>query len=269
MSYPKISFIGAGNMADAIIHGLLKQAFPKENLCIANRSQKKLESFNLQGLHTTTDNNEAAEIADLIVLAVKPNQLEAVCQALSPSIQKPIIVSVAAGISADAIGSWLNYSGPIVRAMPNTGSALGLGATGLFCSSELNQQQRERVNHIFNSIGISAWLKKESLINSVAALSGSGAAYYLQMMQVMQQEAVAMGLEPKIASQFCTQTVLGAAELAKQNQDDYQTLREQITSPGGSTFATLEALRENSFAESLQKAMQAAVIRSEAMAKEN
>ena len=269
MSYPKISFIGAGNMASAIIYGLINQSFPKENLCIANRGKKKLESFEQQGLHTTTNNNQAAEIADLIVLAVKPNQLETVCKALSSSIQKPIIVSVAAGISAGAIGHWLNYSGPIIRAMPNTGSALGLGVTGLFCSSELNQQQRQRVNHLFNSIGISAWLKKENLINSVAALSGSGAAYYLQMMQVMQQEAVAMGLEPKIASQFCTQTVLGAAELAKQNQDDYQTLREQITSPGGSTFAALEALRENGFAESLQKAMQAAVVRSEEMAKEN
>lgn len=267
MKKSTIGFIGAGNMGQAIIKGLLADQYPAEALTISNRSIEKIEYFQKDGCQTTTDNLKAVA-ADVVLLAVKPNQMAELCQSLKKHLQhNPVIISVAAGISSNQLMTWLDYQGPVVCAMPNTASAIGFGATGLFCPSLLSYEQKSTVEYIFKSVGISAWLEDEALINAVIALSGSAPAFYLYMMEIMSQHAISLGLDASTAHRFCTQTVLGVAQLAHANKHDYKKLREQITSPNGATFSGLECLRDHKFASLIEGAMHAAITRSKEMGK--
>lgn len=262
MKRTKIAFIGAGNMTQAIVTGLLQNNYAKDNIYIANRSKEKLTQF---PTHVSTDNVAMAQHADVIVLAVKPKQIAKVCQQIQTVCQqtKPIVVSLAIGISLEYIAQQLNYQGAIIRAMPNTPCAIGYGATGLIANSVATETQRNCVAAIFDYIGKTVWLDNEDLLTSVAAVSGSGPAYLFLMMQAMQQAAEKLGLTTDVAAELVSQTVIGAGMLAQQNHHQFATLRQQVTSPNGSTQAAIESFEANNFIEIIAQAMQAAVKRSQ------
>lgn len=268
MSQPNIAFIGAGNMAKAIVQGLLNTGYSNEALFVANRSAEKLASFTT---NTSTDNLAMATKADIIVLAVKPAQIADVCQQLQTvcATNQPLIVSVAAGITVASIAQHLNYKGPIIRTMPNTPAAIGYGATGLFANSATTPSQKTQVETIFKAVGITAWVAKEELINAVGAISGSGPAYYFLMMEAMQAAGEKLGLSKSSTEELITQTVIGAGELAKQEQNQFTQLREAVTSPKGSTLEAIKTFQQGNFSELINTAIHAALKRSEEMAKEN
>ena len=268
MSTNKIAFIGAGNMTQAIVTGLLKQRYPSDALLVANRSAEKLTHFPTQ---TSTDNIAMAKHADIIVLAVKPQQIAAVCQQLQALCQTthPIIISVAAGVTTDTIAKQLHYAGPIIRAMPNTPAAIGLGATGLFANPQATAEQKTAADHIFAAVGITTWVESENLLNVVGAIAGSGPAYYFLMMEAMQAAGEKLGLSKATAATLISQTVIGAGELAKQENNQFAKLRAAVTSPKGSTLEAITTFQQGNFSQLVNDAIQAALQRSEAMATEN
>jgi pyrroline-5-carboxylate reductase len=267
MTQPKIAFIGAGNMAGAIINGLLAQNYPSDKLFIANRSSEKLAAFPVT---TSTDNLAMAAQADIIILAVKPYQISEVCEQLQTLYknQQPVIVSVAAGITLANMAKSLNTPGPLVRAMPNTPCAVGLGATGLCANDDLSECQRQHISAIFDAVGMSAWVESEHQLDVLSTLSGSGPAYFFFMLEAMQAAAVANGLPSTLAAQLAMQTMLGSAMMAQQHGNQFTTLREQVTSPNGTTFAALETFRQHDYASIIQAGMNAALARGQEILKE-
>lgn len=267
---PTIAFIGAGNLAQTLIQGLIKQGFPAGNMIATRRKLETLATLGKQGVKTTIDNHAAIQTADIVILAVKPKDMKALCLDLAATLsnKKCLIISVASSIDIQHLQQWLNTDNTLVRAMPNTAVAVQAGATGLYTGNALTTTEKNHIEFIFNSLGISCWLAEERLINAIIALSGSGIAYYFFMMEIMRNEAIRMGLTPEIATTFCTQTVLGAAKMASENNHEFELLRQQVTSPNGTTFAALEHFRQAHLSDIVEHAMQAARDRAEEMARQ-
>lgn len=256
----KITFIGAGNMARALVQGLLDNDYPPRLITISNRSSEKLKFFEEQGIDTTLDNVIAAKNADLVILAVKPDQIELVCRQLAPVISKhAILISVAARITTETIQACFNHDYAIVRAMPNTGVAVSAGVTGLFANDVLSQEDQEDVEELFALMSMVVWLEDESLLAAVTALSGSGIAYYFRFMEIMQEEAVRLGLPHDVAKFMVAETALGAAKLVLESDEEIPTLRCHVTSPKGSTEQALAVMEEAGLAEIISEAMQTVV----------
>lgn len=263
-----ITFIGAGNMARAIINGLLANGYPQDKLFIANRSPAKLAEFPVQ---TSTDNEAMAQHADVIVLAVKPYQIATVCEQLKTVCQhnKPLIISVAVGTTIEQIQVSLGYEAAIIRSMPNTPSAIGFGATGLYANALATDDDKSTAADIFNAVGSVAWVEREELLSAVAAVSGSGPAYYFLFMQAMLSGAEKLGLDIEVAKSLITQTVIGTGKLASVNNHEFTQLRQQVTSPNGTTFAATEYMQQHGIVNIIEKAMLANVKRAEEIANEN
>lgn len=269
MNHATITFIGAGNMARAIIGGLLRNGYPADRIRATGRSLEKLQDLAEQGLRVFTDNHAAIEQADAIVLSVKPQMMKAVVTDLAPSIQgSPLFISVAAGISANSIQSWLGGDFAVVRSMPNTPSLVGKGASGLYANAEVSAGQRALAESIATATGIALWVDDEALIHAVTAVSGSGPAYYFLFMEAMIAEAKAQGLDQEAATRLTLQTALGAAEMASQSDVDPTELRHRVTSPNGTTEQAIKTFQTQGLENLVAKAMQACSARSQAMAKE-
>ena len=178
------------------------------------------------------------------------------------------VVSIAAGIQIGDLQNWLGEGQAIVRAMPNTPAMVRTGATGLFANPQVNSQQREAIQAIFNAVGIACWVESEAQIDAVTAVSGSGPAYYFLVMEVMEKVAGELGLSAETARQLTIQTALGAAQMASSGELNTTQLRQQVTSPGGTTHAAIETFKEGGIEESFRQAMQAALHRAEEMSKE-
>ena len=259
-SNKKITFIGAGNMARALAQGLLENDYPAQLITMSNRSHEKLQFFAEQGIHVTQDNKAAVKYADIIILAVKPDQLESVCRQIADAISKrAIIVSVAARVTTDALQKWFGDDCAIVRAMPNTGVAVSAGVTGLFADDEVSEEDQEIVEELFAVMSMVVWLEDESLLATVTALSGSGIAYYFRFMELMQEEAVRLGLPDDVARFMVAETALGAAKLVLESDEDIATLRRHVTSPKGSTEQALAVMDNAGLSDIISEAMQAVV----------
>ena len=211
-----IGFIGAGNMASALVGGLLARGHQPQHLALADANTSQLAGFTEQHIFTTTNNADIFQRADVIVLAVKPQVL---CEVLKPlaaiaQTKKPLIISIAAGIPIDSIDRWLGGNMAIVRAMPNTPALVQSGATGLYPNNEVNVQQRQQAETILNAVGLTLWLENEALIDSVTAVSGSGPAYFFYVMEAMIAAGCELGLDEKTARALTLQTALGAAQMA-------------------------------------------------------
>ncbi len=256
---PKIAFIGAGNMAKAIIGGLLAESFTRADICAAGPRLETLKGVAEQfGIAVTTDNAQAAAAADVVVLAVKPSMLKEVALALVGSLKhKPLIISLAAGVTTTSIGSWLGESQAIVRCMPNTPSKLREGASGLFANKQVTPEQKNLADSILRAVGVVQWLTDESLINAVTAVSGSGPAYFFLVMEAMIDAGVAQGLTPECARELTLQTALGAAILAKQSDIAVAELRKQVTSPNGTTEQAIKSFESDEIRTVFSRAMQA------------
>lgn len=266
-----IAFIGAGNMASAIIGGMLENGYSADNIWVSAPDDSHLQKIRARfGVSVTTDNRHCAQQADIIVLAVKPQVMRSVCQDIAPVVQNtlPLMVSIAAGLECATLDQWLGGGLPVIRVMPNTPSLVGKGAAGLYATDEVKAEQRDAVTAMFESIGVAVWVDNEDLLHSVTALSGSGPAYFFLILEAMEQAAIANGLESRTARQLAIQTMAGAAEMAARGPEEPAQLKRNVMSPGGTTEQAIKTFEEGGLRELVQKAGQAAFKRSGELARE-
>ncbi|MEO9588230.1 MULTISPECIES: pyrroline-5-carboxylate reductase [Marinobacter] len=268
---PTISFIGAGNMASAIIGGMLDSGFKAANIWVSAPDDNHLQSIRKQfGVSVTTDNRYCAEQADMVVLAVKPQVMASVCSDIAPVVQntRPLMVSIAAGLEASTLDEWLGGGLPLVRVMPNTPSLVGKGAAGLCANDQVKEKQKTMVESVFNSIGSALWVEDESLLHAVTALSGSGPAYFFLMLEALEEAATDAGIAGETARALAIQTMAGAAEMAGRSEHDPGQLKRNVMSPGGTTEQAIQTFEEGGMRDLVKKAYSAAYKRSGEMAKE-
>jgi len=254
-------------MASCIIGGMIANGFNADNIMVSEpgeESRQRLEKT--YGIKTMADNQAAARQADLIVLAVKPQIMRAVATDLALTLDhRPAMVSIAAGIPLSALENWLGNSAAIVRAMPNTPAMVLSGATGLFANPQVKAEQKAIVEKIFSAIGYACWVDTETQIDAVIAVSGSGPAYFFRIMEIMQKVGQELGLPEQIARDLSLKTVLGAARMATESGTSATQLREQVTSPGGTTQAALQSFEQQNLEDVFRKAMNSALERAEVM----
>jgi pyrroline-5-carboxylate reductase len=265
MSTPTLVFIGGGNMAHALINGLLSDGTPPDSIIVAEPDAERRERLaaNL-GIRTRDDNQGAAREADVLILAVKPQVLETVARDLSSIVRQRRILclSIAAGITHTTLQQWLGEDVPLVRTMPNTPAMIQAGATGLYASSRVSDEQKDQAERIMRSVGLTQWVDDESLMDAVTAISGSGPAYFFLIMEAMEETAKKMGLPAETAHLLVLQTSLGAARMALENQSDLADLRHKVTSPGGTTEQAIQSFEQNGLRQIIEQALTAARDRS-------
>ena len=273
--FPCIGFIGAGNMASALVGGLRAQGWPANRLWLSDRSEEQLNAHAAHGLRTTTDNAELLEKADVVVLAVKPQVMASVLKPLAKQAQarRPLIISIAAGIPIDALARWLGAAAgsdalPIVRAMPNTPSLVQAGATGLFASSAVTTDAKNLAERVMGAVGMTLWVEQEDLIDAVTAVSGSGPAYFFHVMEAMIAAGVKLGLDEQDARALTLQTALGAAQMAITSDVGPAELRKRVTSPGGTTERALRVFNEADLVSIFEAALKACANRGTELALE-
>lgn len=258
----KIGFIGAGNMARCIIGGLIENNYINQNIWASAPNREHLQQLSCEyGINTCNDNNELITQVDILVLAVKPQAIATAIAEIQEQVKqrKPLIISVAAGITCERIKQGLALSEiAIIRCMPNTGALMQCSATGLFANAYASQQHKQVAESILSAIGICLWFDDEKLIDSVTALSGSGPAYFFLLMEALEQAAQKIGLEPTVARELIKQTALGSAKLINSDQNTAAQLRKQVTSPGGTTEAALQVLAQGDFNTLICQAVAAA-----------
>ncbi len=267
----RIAFIGAGNMSSSLIGGLLARGVQPGTLCASDPFEATRENIRHQyGIYTSANNQELIGRADVVVLAVKPQVMKEVALDIAPQVQacKPLIISIAAGINLQSLQRWLGEDSAIVRCMPNTPALVQLGATGLYANHQVRDSQKQLAKNILDAVGISVWLKTETELDAVTALSGSGPAYYFLLMEAMIKAGIAQGLEPETARKLTLQTALGAATMAVKNTDEPAELRRKVTSPKGTTEQAILSFQQNHFEDIVQKALDAARRRSEELSDE-
>ena len=272
MNNLKIAFIGGGNMARSLISGLIKAGYDSNLISVSNRSEGKLIALNKDfGIKTSLDNYEIAKDADVIVLAVKPQFMAEMLNQLTAKINdygNRLIISLAAGVTVERLTGLLNGHKKIVRLMPNTPALIGYGVTGTFAAPDVNAEEKEFTNRILTAVGKVVWVEKESDINTVTAASGSSPAYFFLFMQYLIEHTKEMGMSEEQARTLVVETALGAAQMAIKNADvSLETLRAQVTSKGGTTFAAISKFEELNLKDSVSAAMDACVARAEEMQK--
>lgn len=262
-------FIGAGNMASSIIGGLVSHGYPANLITATDPNQEQLQRLAKDtGIQTSTDNQSAAAQADAIILAVKPQLMEAVTRPLKEVIasRKPLIISIAAGITVANLRDWMGNDLPIIRTMPNTPALVQTGATGLFANSAVSAEQKALADTVFSSIGLASWFDQESDLDAVVAISGSGPAYFFMLMEAMEQAGVKLGLSAESARELTLQTALGAAKLAQSSDVPPAELRRRVTSPGGTTEQAIKCFEQGGLVALVNDALQAASKRSKELA---
>ncbi len=268
MQEQQLTFIGGGNMAASLVGGLIAQGYPASRIVVCDPSAAARHRLQTAyGVATSDDNAAAASVADVVVLAVKPQVMETVARGLTPGlVRQPLVISIAAGVTLSALRKWLNCEAPLVRCMPNTPALVGAGITGLYAGTDVSAAQRQAANEILAAAGATLWVAQESDIDAVTAVSGSGPAYFFLVMEAMMAAAEDLGLTPAVARQLTLQTALGAARMALGDEIDPAELRRQVTSPGGTTEAAIHVLEAGGLAPLLRKAVAAAHKRAEEMA---
>lgn len=261
-----ITFIGAGNMSRSLIAGLIQDKTPHQiRVSDPDSSQLQTIKSSYPEVHEFIDNALAIDGSDIIVLAVKPQLMQTVCEPLQKGIQQntPLIISIAAGVSIESLNLWLgNGSLAIVRCMPNTPALVQSGMTGLYANAQVSKQQIDLSESILRAVGSTLWLSSEDLLDAVTAVSGSGPAYFFLVMEAMQDAAQKLGLSADDARLLVLQTAFGAAKLALESDDDASVLRQRVTSKGGTTEAALKELTEGGLPELFETALKAAAKRS-------
>ena len=258
-------FIGAGNMAGALITGLIADGTPVERIIAADPSVEKCTTLNgVTGIRTLQDNTEAAALADILVLAVKPQILPLVAREIAAQVQRsgPLVISIAAGIRCDSLQGWLGGDVALVRTMPNTPAMIRAGATVLYASNKVSDRQRGQAESLMRAVGLVQWIADESLLDAVTALSGSGPAYYFLIMEAMETAARELGLPAETARLLSLQTAFGAARMALESDEPPQTLRARVTSPGGTTERAVHELEQGGIRDLFRQALTAARDRS-------
>ncbi|MCK5091663.1 MAG: pyrroline-5-carboxylate reductase [Gammaproteobacteria bacterium] len=269
MKTPIIGFIGAGNMASSLIGGLITDGWSPDCIRAADTDSARREAIRSQfAIHSSEDNISVAMEADVLVLAIKPQALHQVATELSNTVQqqKPLVISIAAGVREPDINRWLGGNIAIVRSMPNTPAMVQSGATAMIANAAVTEEQRELAETILRAVGLTLWLEDESQLDAVTALSGSGPAYFFLVMEAMEHAGRELGLPGETARLLTLQTAFGAAKMALESTDNAAILRERVTSPGGTTEKALEVFENGKFRELFDQALKAACERSREMA---
>ena len=269
MSNMRIAFIGAGNMASSLIGGLLAKGLDAARIRASDPGAETRARVSAEhGIELFADNAQAVQDADVIVIAVKPQVMKAVCQDLRAHL-KPhqLLISIAAGITCTSLQNWLGNQ-PLVRCMPNTPALLGKGVSGLFATAAVTGEQRQQAEELLSAVGIAVWVDTEAQIDAVTAVSGSGPAYFFLLIEAMTDAGVKLGLPREVAKQLAEQTALGAAHMAVGIEVDAAELRRRVTSPAGTTEAAIKSFQADGFAATVEKALSAAAHRSAEMAEQ-
>ncbi|CAM3526688.1 pyrroline-5-carboxylate reductase [Psychrobacter glaciei] len=267
----KISFIGGGNMAQALISGLVSCGIKPSLITVADPSSEAREQLAAKGLNTvdpTVDATAAIIDADIVVLAVKPQVMKPVVSAFADVLDKQLVISVAAGLSTDILSGMLGGYSNIVRAMPNTPAMIQMGATGLYGTDDISTEQKQLATAVMEASGLVMWVDEEEHMHAVTAVSGSAPAYMFYIIESMVDGAVALGLDKEQASALAMQTMLGAAKMAMDSDDAPAELRRKVTSPNGTTQAAVESMQANEIGRQIGEAMQACYDRSQALSEE-
>jgi pyrroline-5-carboxylate reductase len=258
-----ITFIGGGNMASALIGGLIKQGFKAANIRVVDISPENLASLHARyRVQTFAELGDAATASEVIVLAVKPQQLCGVAAALAPLLQQQLVISIAAGVRSGDLSRWLGGYRQLVRAMPNTPAMVSSGMTGLYALPEVLPARRKQAENVLQAAGSTLWLEEEGQMDAITAISGSGPAYVFYFMEAMQAAAVELGFSPRQAHMLTLETFLGAARLAAQSDEDAAALRARVTSRGGTTERALDTMEDAAIKSSIIRAIHAAAERS-------
>jgi pyrroline-5-carboxylate reductase len=269
MDSSRIGFLGGGNMARALIGGLLGRGLPATQLRVGEPGADVRERLTRDfGIEATPDNHRAIEGCALVILAVKPQQAGAVLRALAPTLQvsRPLLLSVAAGIPIASLRAWAGPGIPIIRTMPNRPALIGAGVTGLYAAPGVMPEHRSLAEQTLKAAGGTVWVAHEADLDVVTALSGSGPAYFFLLAELMMQAAVGLGLEPEAARALAVGTLHGAGALAKASDGDLARLREEVTSKGGTTAAALSAFAAGDLGGTVASAILAATQRSRELA---
>jgi pyrroline-5-carboxylate reductase len=264
MKQQTLGFIGAGNMAGSLIGGLVADGYPAESIRVSDVDPAKLSDLAQRfGVHTAADNRAVAEKAEILVLALKPQAMQPVVAELAETLQarKPVLLSIAAGITEGALDRWAGGGAAIVRCMPNTPALVQTGATALHANDRTSAEQRSQAEAIMRSVGLTVWVEREPLLDTVTALSGSGPAYFFMMMEAMEDAAVELGLDRSTARLLTQQTALGAGRIAIESEEPPAELRRLVTSPGGTTERAIAAFESGNLHALVAAAIQAAARR--------
>jgi len=260
----RITFIGGGNMARSLIGGLVRAGTSAADIAVAEPNADLRTALACDfGINCFASGSDAAQGADAIVLAVKPQVMKTVCASLRDIVQadKPLIVSIAAGIRIDQIDAWLGGDVAVVRTMPNTPALIGAGAAGLVANARTDARQRELAQRILDAAGVTVWIEDESLMDTVTALSGSGPAYFFLLVEALEDAAVAQGLPREAARALVTQTCLGAGRMLREDGAAPSVLRQRVTSPNGTTQAAVESFETDGLRAVAARAVAAATKR--------
>lgn len=253
----KINFIGGGNMANAIIGGLKNNGFNMPSITVLELDAEKRASLAQEYGVQVTDTYANFSNTDVIVLAVKPQQLKDVCSQLVPFLNTQLVVSIAAGVRSHDMSRWLNHYHAIVRVMPNTPAQIRAGVSALYAMPDVSMTQRTQAETILSAVGKTLWLDEEQKMDAVTAISGSGPAYVFYFIEALQEAAINLGLDAASANMLALETFAGASLLATQSSSDVKTLRAQVTSKGGTTeqgILTLESANIKSIVYNAAKA---------------
>ena len=265
-----IGFIGAGNMAYALIKGLLNNGFDANQINISDPNEELLRNRESELKVTTySDNTSLLSNSDIIFFAVKPQVLSSVCLELKGVVKsKHLFVSIVAGIRSSDINRWLGGNFALIRTMPNTPALFQTGVTGLFANELVNNEQKSLVSSILSSVGECFWVNEEKLIDAITAISGSGPAYFFLLMESMKQAGMALGLDEETANSLSIQTAYGASLMANKTGKDSRTLRTEVTSPNGTTQSAIESFQDQNFEGIVANATRAAYDRARELSNE-
>jgi len=258
-----ITFVGGGNMASAMIGGLLRKRWPRKSLRVVEIAQAARERIARDfKVKTAPAIDKAAARCDCIVLAVKPQQLREAAGALRPLLGSQLVITIAAGIRTGDLSRWLGGYSRIVRVMPNTPALVHAGVSGLYAPPAVGAAQRAAAAKILGAVGSVLWFARESDLDAVTAVSGSGPAYVFYFIEALERGARELGLPADAAHRLAIETFSGAVRLAAQSSDPPETLRNRVTSRGGTTERALQAMETDRVKDAIVRAVRAAADRS-------
>ncbi|KHN68631.1 pyrroline-5-carboxylate reductase [Acinetobacter calcoaceticus] len=262
-----ICFIGGGNMAQALIGGLISRGLPPTRITVSDPVEQIRQLLQEKEVHVTQDNVAAIQNADVVVLAVKPQVLATVLRPLKGLLSDKLVISIIAGAEIQTISNLID-SDRIVRVMPNTPALVQTGAHGIYANDVVGTSDRELTSQILAATGLTIWVNSEAQIDAVTAVSGSGPAYFFYLMESMIRAGKNLGLDEKVATALTLQTALGAAQMAITSSNTPSELRKNVTSPNGTTQAALEVFDRAQISQNIQSALAAAQKRSQELAQE-
>ncbi|MEI7611700.1 MAG: pyrroline-5-carboxylate reductase [Betaproteobacteria bacterium] len=259
----KITFLGGGNMANALIGGLLNTGFPEQEIAVIEiGAEGRLRLEKTYGVRCFAEASSEALNCDVLLLAVKPQQMREACAPLQAHLQQQLVISIAAGLRLADLSRWLGGYDKLVRTMPNTPALIGAGITGLFALPSVSEAERLGAERILQAVGNTMWVTDEKQIDAVTAISGSGPAYAFLFIEALEKAAAELGFSPGQARQLAIETTLGAARLAAQSDEAASVLRERVTSKGGTTEAALRIMGERGVKDGIVAGALAAYARS-------